>query len=236
MQGKEPVALSTTRAPFADKPLSAVVIGTQLFRKGGMYAIEAFEHLRAQGVDVQLTLIGDFETDSYAFGEGIPDADEWRARARSHDWIRFIGPVPNKQVFAELSAHDICIYTSLDESLGWLPIEAAMLGVPVIGAAVCAFPELVGHGTTGWLVDLPLSANGRWAGLELDGPAKLAALDDADRRIVAGIEQCVAAVYADPSLLARWGTAGRQWATAHYGIAQASKRLEQIYDEALGVG
>ncbi|CAN5289644.1 hypothetical protein BH11PSE5_BH11PSE5_10870 [soil metagenome] len=232
----ETIASRADRASFEEKPLSAVVIGTQLFRKGGMYAIQAFERLRARGLNVTLTLIGDFESESYAFGEGNPDPSEWRERARSHDWIRFIGPVPNSQVFSELRAHDICIYTSLDESLGWLPIEAAMLGVPVIGAAVCAFPELVGDRTTGWLVDMPLREDGRWSGLEVTGPAKLAALEDANERIVAGIEDCIATVYEDPSLLVTWGTAGREWATANYGMDAASEKLERIYDAVLGVG
>ena len=221
------------RASFGEKPLSAVVIGTQLFRKGGMYAIQAFERLRARGLNVRLTLIGDFESDSYAFGKCIPDAAEWRARATCHDWIRFTGPVPNSQVYMELRDHDICIYASLDESLGWLPIEAAMLGVPVIGAAVCAFPELVGDRTTGWLVEMPLREDGRWSGLELTGPAKLAALHDANERIVAGIEECVATVYDDPALLGKWGSAGRAWATATYSIATAATELERIYDNIL---
>ena len=230
------VASRPKRAPFAEKPLSAVVIGSQLFHKGALYAIKAFEQLRAGGQDIRLTLIGDFETSSHTFGEGLPDATEWRAYANSHDWIRFTGPVPNAQVFAELRAHDICIYTSLDESLGWLPIEAAMLGVPVITTNVCALPELVGHLTTGWVIDLPLREDGRWAGLELAGEAKLAALDDANARIISGIEQCMAQVYADPSLLHRWGCAGRQWATTHYGMAGASAGLEQIYDAVLSGG
>jgi glycosyltransferase involved in cell wall biosynthesis len=221
------------RRSFVEKPLSAVVIGTQLFRKGGMYAIKAFERLRAAGADVRLTLIGDFERDSYAFGEALPNADEWRARAHGHDWIRFIGPVSNEDVYKELSAHDLCIYTSLDESLGWLPIEAAMLGVPVIGAAVCAFPELVGHRTTGWLIDLPLREDGRWSGLELEGSAKVAALADADARVVTGIRNCVAALMDDPTLLGQWGTCGRAWATQTYGMTAASQELERIYDDVL---
>jgi glycosyltransferase involved in cell wall biosynthesis len=230
----ENLAKRAARASLEAQPLSAVVIGTQLFRKGGMYAIKAFERLRANGLDVRLTLIGDFETTSYAFGEGIPDANEWRARARSHDWIRFTGPVPYSQVFSELLAHDLCIYTSLDESLGWLPIEAGMLGVPVVGAGVCAFPELVGDRTSGWLVEMPLREDGRWAGLELAGKAKLTALEDANERIVSGICECVEAVYGDPALLARWGTEGRRRAVEMYGMATASEKLETIYDDALG--
>lgn len=221
------------RPPFAARPLSAVVIGTQLFRKGATYAIQAFERLRARGLNVTLTLIGDFESESYAFGAGIPDAAQWRARAAGHEWIRFIGPVSNRQVFDELRAHDICIYTSLDESLGWLPIEAAMLGVPVIGTGVCAFPELIADKVTGWLVGMPLRSDGRWSGLELTGAAKLAALEDANERIVAGIAECMTTVYDDPGLITTWGAAGREWATAHYSMASASRRLEQIYDQVL---
>jgi glycosyltransferase involved in cell wall biosynthesis len=228
--------IDRVRAPLSEVPLSAVVIGTQLFRKGGMYAIQAFERLRARGLDVRLTLIGDFESHSYAFGEGIPDAAAWRTRAHNRDWIRFIGPIPNSQVFQELLAHDLCIYTSLDESLGWLPIEAGMLGVPVIGAAVCAFPELVGDKESGWLVPLPLRDDGRWAGLELSGPAKLVALEDANERLVAGIEACILAVRDDPSLLKQWGLCGRRRAKANYDIAAAAAMLERIYDEALGRG
>ena len=230
------IANRAIRPPFSEKPLSAIVVGMQLFQKGGMHAIRAFERLRVLGYNVQLTLIGAFEIDNCAFGEGTPDASEWDARARNHDWIRFTGPVPNAQVFDELLKHDMCIYTSLDESLGWLPIESAMLGVPVIGTRICAIPELVHHRVTGWLVGMPLREDGRWSGLELKGVAKLAALDDANERLVAGIEACLTTVYENPALLVQWGIAAREWAVSEYGMAGASQRLEQIYDGVLGIG
>lgn len=222
------------RASFADQPLSAVCIGTQLFRKGGMYAIQAFENLRASGMNVTLTLLGDFETKSYAFHDYLPDAEEWRARARSHDWIRFSGPVPQKQVFAELLSHDICLYPSLDESLGWMPIEAGMLGVPVLGAKVAAFPELVADRETGWLVDVPLGDNGRWLGISLEAEAKRRELLAVNDTIVRGIEECCGAVYAQPGLLEQWGAAGFARTNAMYGMQQAGRELETIYDGVLG--
>ena len=229
----DPIDNRGDRPPFSEKPLSAVVIGTQLFRKGGMHAIRAFERLRANGINVVLTLIGDFETESYAFGSHIPNADEWRKRARSHDWIRFRGPIRNAQVFPELLSHDICIYTSLDESLGWLPIEAGMLGVPVLANKVCAFPELVADMETGWLIDLPLRADGRWAGLELDGVAAKEALNLANDAIVAGIEECMTHVYKHPEALSQWGANGRRMIKSMYDLEGASQKLEQIYDEVL---
>jgi glycosyltransferase involved in cell wall biosynthesis len=221
------------REPFSKKPLSAVVIGTHLFRKGGMHAIQAFERLRANGINVALTLIGDFETESYAFGKNIPDADEWRERARSHSWIRFQGPIPNAQVFPELLAHDVCIYTSLDESLGWLPIEAGMLGVPVLANRVCAFSELVSDKETGWLIDLPLREDGRWAGLELEGVPAKAALESANAAIIAGIEECMTEVYEHPERLSEWGKNAREKIKATYDLDHASRALELIYDSIL---
>lgn len=220
------------RPSFSEKPLSAAIIGTHLFRKGGMYAIQAFERLRAQGMNVSLSLIGDFETESYAF-DTLPSREEWRARAQSHDWIRFTGPVPYAQVYGELLAHDLCVYTSVDESLGWVPIEAGMLGVPVIAARVCAFEETVGHDEGGWLVDLPLREDGRWSGLGLHGPAKAAADADANERLVDGIVEACTAVYNDPSLLEKWSARGHERTKANYGVDVAAKALERVYDTVL---
>ncbi len=220
------------RASFADKPFSAVVIGTDLFRKGGMYAIQAFENLRARGFEVDLTLIGDFGKDSYVFKNYLPNADEWRDRAKSHSWIKFSGAIPNAQVFDVLRAHDICLYPSLDESLGWLIIEAGMLGVPVLGNRLCAFPELIKHQQTGWLVDLPQRDNGRW--IAIDRPEILnESLDEANDLIVKGIEDCVEYVHRNPDSLAEWGRNGRDMMKRLYGMEAAGRELERIYDTVL---
>ena len=223
-------SISCQREPFSKRPLSAVIIGTQLFRKGGMYAVQAFERLRAKGVDVRLTLIGDFETNSYVFQSNVPDRDEWRARCLSHDWIRYEGPVPYSQVFAELLSHDLCIYTSLDESLGWLPIEAGMSGVPVLATKICALPELVFDKRSGWLIDLPLGEDGRWAGLGLDGSQGKKAHEDANEMIVEGIERCIQTILEHPELLVEWGEYGRRMIKKMYDVEKASCELTQIYD------
>jgi glycosyltransferase involved in cell wall biosynthesis len=236
LSGSETAPALRKREPFSEKPLSAVIIGTQLFRKGGMYAVDAFERLRNKGIDVRLTLIGGFERKSYTFRDNLPDREKWLARCRSHDWIRFEGPVPYSRVFPELRSHDLCIYTSLDESLGWLPIEAGMLGVPVVATKTCALPELVAHRRSGWLIDLPLREDGRWAGLDLVGPEGKRRLEAAGDMIVEGIQQCVHAVLEDPSLLNEWGAYGRKMIKGMYDEETASRELAAIYDDALNEG
>jgi glycosyltransferase involved in cell wall biosynthesis len=222
------------RVSFRDQALSGIMVGAALFRKGAMYAIRAFERLRASGLNVRLTLIGSFEASCYAFREDTPDAEEWQARARKHDWIRFEGSMPNAQVLKELSAHDICLYPSLDESLGWLTIEAGMLGKPVVGNRVCAFPEVISHMKTGWLIDLPLGQDGRWKGIGAGVEARRALLQAANHSIVGGIEDCVRHLYKRPELLAEWGRAGRELMMRLYSMESASLQIEQLYDRFIG--
>jgi len=225
--------LRPARASFDDKPFSAIVIGSQLFRKGGAWALEAFERLRARGLDVRLTLIGDFEPWCYALRECTPDPQAWRERAEGHDWVRFEGGIPRARVFDELRAHDICLYPSIDESLGWLTIEAGMLGVPVVGNRVCAYPELIDHRRSGWLIDLPVDADGRWAGLSMQGDAHAQATEAANEAIVTGIEACVQCLVESPQLIAEWGANARRAMLGLYGMEQASAALDQCYDRAL---
>ena len=226
-------AARSPRVSFDIKPFSAIVIGSQLFRKGGANAIEAFERLRKQGRDVRLTLIGDFEPHCYALRECTPNAQAWRARALGHDWIRFESAIPRAKVLEELRAHDVCLYPSIDESLGWLTIEAGMLGVPVVGNRVCAYPELIEHRRSGWLIDLPLDADGRWAGISMSSKAHARSADSANEAIVKGIEACVQCLFESPHLIAEWGANARHSMLAMYGIKSASAALEQEYDRAL---
>ncbi|HEY0794649.1 MAG TPA: glycosyltransferase family 4 protein [Acidisarcina sp.] len=221
-------------AAFGAEPLTAVIIGTHLFRKGGMYSIQAFEKMQAMGMNVRLTIIGDFEKHSYAFGALTPDLDRWRARAKSHDWIDFMGPIPNNEVFNQLRRHHVCLYPSLDESLGWLQVEAMMIGTPVVANRVCAFPEIVDHMRTGWLTDLPLQESGRWEGIGAPAEFHKEAIARADDLATQGIVDCMTLLYNNPALLEEWSRAGRERSCAMYGMEVASKHLEDIYDRVLG--
>ncbi len=220
------------RESFEARPLRAILVGSHLFHKGAMYAVEAFQSLRDRGFDVRLTLVGDFEKESFVFKSHLPSAQAWRERAQACDWLTFMGPIPNHRVFEELRAHDVCLYPSMDESLGWLTIEASLMGIPIIGNRLCAFPELVAHGESGWLIDLPLQADGRWAGIGTDGDALQGHMEEARRAIVAGIEQAIHAIHQQPSLLRRWGIEARARMRRLYDMEAAAAALESIYDRA----
>lgn len=214
-------------------PFRAILIGTHLFHKGATFAIEAVERLRASGRDVELTLVGDFELSSHAYREAIPSATVWRNRVKACDWITLLAPMPRLEVLAELRRHHVCLFPSLDESLGWVPIEAQLCEVPVLANHICALPELIDHRSTGWLVDLPVTADGRWEGMSPNVVEREALLAKAGDAIISGIFDFVESVFADPNELVRWGRAGRAKMLRLYGMEQASSRLNSIYDDAL---
>jgi glycosyltransferase involved in cell wall biosynthesis len=209
--------------------IKAVVIGTQLFRKGGMYAIKAFEKLRQDGVDVELTLIGKFEDSSYVFGDFIPDAIEWTKKAHSYDWVKMLPPVSNKEVFEQLAEHDLCLYPSIDESLGWLPIEASMLGVPVVACNIGAFNEFVDHNKTGFLIDIPLSKNRRWVGLNSSGKDKKDYCELLDKLVVEGIFNYVKFLAENKAKVLEMGNNARRFIEPMYGAKTHAASLDNLY-------
>tara|TARA_A200000113_G_scaffold190016_1_gene178223 strand:- start:508 stop:1692 length:1185 start_codon:yes stop_codon:yes gene_type:complete len=215
--------------PSDKKGIKAVVIGTQLFRKGGMYAIKAFEKLRQEGVDVELTLIGKFEDSSYVFGDFIPDAAEWTEKAKSYDWVKMLPPVTNKEVFEQLAEHDLCLYPSIDESLGWLPIEASMLGVPVLACNIGAFNEFVDHNKTGFLIDIPLSENRRWIGLSSSGKEKKDYCESLDKLVVEGIFNYVKFLAENKAKVLEMGNNARRFIEPMYGAKTHAASLDNLY-------
>lgn len=215
------------------KGLRAVVIGTQLFRKGGMFAIKAFEKLRQIGVDVELTLIGKFEDSSYVYGDFVPDAVKWTEKAKSYDWVKMLPPVSNKEVFEQLAKHDLCLYPSVDESLGWLPIEASMLGVPVLACNIGAFNEFVAHGETGFLIDIPLSENRRWVGLKASSKAKNEYCESLDKLVVEGIFKYVKFLSENKSKVTEMGNNARKFIEPIYGANAYAASLEKLYKTVL---
>ena len=78
---------------ITDKPLRAILIGTQLFHKGVTFAVQAFQRLRAMGRKVELTIIGNFESWSHGFKDQIPYSGNWRESIAQESWITLRGPV-----------------------------------------------------------------------------------------------------------------------------------------------
>jgi glycosyltransferase involved in cell wall biosynthesis len=57
---------------------------------------------------------------------------------------------PIRELPNDYQAADICIQASLEEGLGFSPLEAAACGVPVVASSVGGLKENIIDGVTGW--------------------------------------------------------------------------------------
>ena len=112
--------------------------------KGLPTVVRAVTELVREGRDVCLL----------AAGSGGPDVTELRAMVEGELGGRgeFLGFVPDHEQF--FAALDVFAMPSDSEGFGLTFVEAAMQGVPSIGASVQGVPYVIDHGRTGYLIDV----------------------------------------------------------------------------------
>lgn len=137
------------RSPGSPTTFASLFSGGWQGLKNGPRLIEAFALLRRSLPGARLLMIGE-QCDAAG------SAAAW-ARARGMDGgIDFLGRQPHDRVMDLLAAQvDVLVHPSLEESFGMPLIEAAAIGVPVIGGRWSgAVPWVLGDGRYGVLVDV----------------------------------------------------------------------------------
>ncbi|MFY7947843.1 MAG: glycosyltransferase [Gemmatimonas sp.] len=161
--------------PYPMRPLSAaaltgkrrleelrfVFFGRIEPRKGVTALLEAFRQLPG----LQLKLIGG-DTPFAPLGGSYR---EW-LQARAPANVSFVGPLPRRELLAELARADVCILPSVFENWPNACLEAMQLGRVVIGSHHGGMAELIEDGVSGLLVD------GRDPGAIAAGVERLAGL------------------------------------------------------------
>ncbi len=132
-------------------PLRVVCHGRVAPNKGPDVALEAVRRLRADGVDVTLTLAGPVRV----WGSAMPDAERWAADLRAGveaaggTWT---GGLPPAEVPALLAGHDVgCALSRVAEPFSLAALEAMASGLALVATAVGGLVEVVGE--AGWMVE-----------------------------------------------------------------------------------
>jgi len=105
--------------------------------------VEVFARVRKQ-VPARLLMVGD--------GPDLVDASCLARSLGVADDVQFLGE--QDQVVPLLSAADVMLLPSAQESFGLAALEGMACEVPVIASRVGGLPELIEHGVTGFLHDL----------------------------------------------------------------------------------
>jgi len=188
--------LRATFAPGGEKLVIHVSNFRPVKRVGAV--IEVFRQVHA-AVPSRLLMVGD--------GPDLPDAAAQVRAAGLSDAVRFLGD--QEQVVQLLSASDLFLMPSAQESFGLAALEAMACEVPVVASRVGGVPELVADGVTGFLFP----------------PDDLEAMAKAAIRLLS-----------DAALHGQMAAAARSRAIERFADRRIIPMYEQFYDEVLGDG
>ena len=164
-----------------DGPVRFLFVGADFARKGGPLLLEAFATVGG-GAELHVVTRSDVES---------------RPDVHVHH-----GLSPNDPELLRLyQTSDVFVLPSGSETFGIAAIEAAAAGLPVLATTTGALQDLVGEGTTGFLVE--------------PGDA-------------AGLARAMARLADDPALRRRLGAAGRTQAAARFDAARNADRLVDL--------
>jgi colanic acid/amylovoran biosynthesis glycosyltransferase len=141
--GLDPMFLDAPRVPLPEAP-RLVSVGRFAEQKGFPVLLEAAGRLKADGVAVDLTLVGD--------GALRGEIEALIKRHRLEDCVHLVGWKSNAEVRDLITGSRALVLPSFAEGLPVVIMEALALGRPVVSTWVAGIPELVEPGVCGWLV------------------------------------------------------------------------------------
>jgi glycosyltransferase involved in cell wall biosynthesis len=189
--------------PPARAPFHLLALGRLVPKKGFAVLLAACRNLRAQGVEVRLTLAGD--------GPERGKIRELIHREGLADRVSLPGAVPYREVAGLMAAADLLVMPSLIAPSGdrdGIPnviLEALLCEVPVVASAVSGIPEVIRDGDTGWLT----------------------APGDPE-----GLARAVAAALADPAEARRRAERGRDLVRQEFDSRKNYARLKALFEGA----
>jgi Glycosyl transferases group 1 len=171
---------------------------------------------------------------NYVLRGFTPDPESWAKSISGLPWIRYHPRLPNSEVLELMHSHDVLVFPSFDEILGWVVVEAGLASMPSITSNVYALPELISEGLTGYVVKLAIGDDHRWKGIwaadsELEGH-----IEEAYGVIWRGVTEALSGLFHDRSKLNELGEAARARMNLLYNPDLAGQALDCIYDDAAG--
>jgi colanic acid/amylovoran biosynthesis glycosyltransferase len=131
-------------------PRRILMVARLVEKKGVHVALEAMQKLHDRGLDLELRVIGDGperqRLESIVAETGLTK-------------VRLLGALAHEQTRQEFADADLYVQPSITADTGdqeGIPVslmEAQASGLPVVSTRHSGIPELVVHGTTGWLTD-----------------------------------------------------------------------------------
>ncbi|UTW44888.1 glycosyltransferase family 4 protein [bacterium SCSIO 12696] len=219
------------KPPVSNRPLQLLFVGNDYLRKGLLACILAVENLQEKGADIELSVISSLDKHTYC-GEESEESKKIMQRAQSNPWIKLLGAQPNATVKEFMKGTDMLLFPTLDESLGWVPIEAGMEGTASVCTNIFAIPESIEHEQSGLLLNVPLNSNtNRWEGI--NRPDMNSLFMPMQYNLAEQLSNSLEKLLNEPDYCQKLGKAAKLRMEERYSTKFASEKLSSIYESCL---
>jgi glycosyltransferase involved in cell wall biosynthesis len=146
-----------------EQELQLIFIGNHLARKGGIVALRLASKAYQLGLPVKIHIVSGLR-----YGLGIPTDFHEQAKYNEDlklldlDNVVFHGSIPNQKVLELLSQCHFQLLATLHDTYGFSVTEGFTVATPAITTNVCALPEFMHDGETGYLLNLKLDQLRHW--------------------------------------------------------------------------
>lgn len=146
--------------PVSSGGVNILFVGTWFERKGGHLLLEAFKQLSKKYKNISLTIIGEVPKKykfSYSSSEGAKatesrsEIESSRLRSNNIEQLDFVSRDKLMREFFPKADIFVLVPPKV-EGFGFAVLEAMSFGIPVIVSRVCALPELVEDGKSGFII------------------------------------------------------------------------------------
>ena len=194
------VVIPETLSPMPTGPVRLCFIKAHRRKYGPDVLLKAFAKARNRIPELRLTMAGE--------GEMTSKLKTLSSQLGVAEAIKFVGFIPNDQIFALLQKHHIMVMPSVmdSESFGVAVLEASACGRSVIASRVGGVPEVLRHGETGLLVP----------------PGDVGALTDAILSLASDREKC-----------RTMGEAGRDLVRTNYLWERSLDLMAGLYERSI---
>lgn len=217
--------------------LKILFIGNECLRKGLIPLVKAFKFLiKRTDTRLELLVVSTLKKGDYIVKIGDPGFNMIETLI-NHPNIKRFENLPHQEVLALIDQCHMLALPSLDDTFGYVVLEAMSRGRPVITSDIRALPEMNTE-ETGWHIRLPKSKERPWLwqgyeyrkkNLEQKRVALTEAYDLMEHQLIDIIE----GILDKPSILTSKGQAAYERVRTDFSPEVHSQRLLEIYRSCL---
>jgi glycosyltransferase involved in cell wall biosynthesis len=227
------VPLRRTTPKEGSGELKLLFTGYSFMRKGGPVLLRAHERLRAAGIPVTTTIVSGlgWEPEDY-IGPSSQALVDRELRRLSAPGVTHLGHVPNERVLQLMEEADYFVLPTFHDTFGYVTLEALSGGTPVIATATCALPEVVEHGSNGYLIPFENDPDvGRWPWISRRrDPHYDEAYEAETERMAERLAEILAQAYEARSSYGERSAAAIERMRSRFDPIAARDELERLYE------